>query len=85
MPQCFIKSFRGGGGGGGGVLSDVIPVSAVLWCIGIGIFNLQFFAKLNKPKFKLNSNGTKVSYFFIFCVLIVLIICSDIELYGVMA
>ena len=72
-------------GGGWGVLSDVIPVSAVLWCIGIGIFNLQFFAKLNKPKFKLNSNGTKVSYFFIFCVLIVLIICSDIELYGVMA
>ena len=40
--------------------------------IGIEIFNFRFFAKLIKLKFKLNCNGMEVSYFFIFCLLIVL-------------
>ena len=57
-----------------------MPVSVVLRRVGIGIFNFQFFAELNKTKFQLNSNGMEVSYIFIFCVLIVLIICNDIEL-----
>ena len=57
-----------------------MPVSVVLWRVGIGIFNFRFFVKLNKTKFQLISNGMEVSYFFIFCVLIVLIICGNIEL-----
>ena len=61
-------------------LPDVMPVRVVLWRVGIGIFNFPFFAKLSKTKFQLNSNGTEVSYFFIFCVLIVLITCGEIEL-----
>ena len=61
-------------------LRDVMPVSVVLWRVGIGIFNFQSFVKLNKTKFQLISNGMEISYFFIFCVLIVLIICGDIEL-----
>ena len=61
-------------------LRDVMPVSVVIWPIGIGKFNFRFFAKLNKPKFQLNSNGMEVSFFSIFCILIVLIICGDIEL-----
>ena len=61
-------------------LRDVMPVSVVLWRVGIGIFNFRFFVKLNKTKFQLTSNGMEISYFFIFCVLIVLIICGDIEL-----
>ena len=56
-----------------------MPVSVVLWSLGIGIFNFRFFLKLNKAKFQLNSNGMEVSYFFIFCVLIVVIICGDVE------
>ena len=55
-------------------------VSVVLWRVGIGIFNFIFFVKLNKTKFQVNFNGMEVSYFFIFCVLIVLIICGNIEL-----
>ena len=61
-------------------LPDVMPVHVVLWRVGIGIFNFPFFAKLSKTKFQLNSNGTEVSYFFIFCVLRVLITCGEIEL-----
>ena len=57
-----------------------MPVSVVPWRVGIGIFNFRIFVKLNKTKFQLNSNGMEVSDFFIFCVLIVLIICGDIEL-----
>ena len=57
-----------------------MPVNVVLWRIGIGIFTFQFFAKLNKLKFQLNSNSMEVSCFFIFCVLIVLINCGDVEL-----
>ena len=57
-----------------------MPVSVVHWCVGIGIFNFRFFAELNKLKFQLNPNGMKVSCFFSFCVLIVLIICDDTEL-----
>ena len=30
------------------LLRDVMPVSVVLWRVGIGIFNFRFFAKLNK-------------------------------------
>ena len=56
-----------------------MPVSVVLWSVGIGIFNFRFFLKLNKANFQLNSNGMEVSYFFIFCVLIVVIICGDVE------
>ena len=63
-----------------GLLRDVMPAIVVLWRVGTGILNFQFFAKLNKSKFQLNSNGMEVSYFFIFCVLIVLMICGDIEL-----
>ena len=32
-----------------------VPVNAVLWRVGIGIFNFRFFAELNKsapPKFQ---------------------------------
>ena len=57
-----------------------MPASVVLWRVGIGIFNFRFFVKLNKTKCQLISNGMEVSYFFIFCVLIVLIICGDIQL-----
>ena len=63
-----------------GLLHDAMPVGADLWQIRIGIFNFWIFAKLIKSKFQLNSNGMEVSYFFIFCVLIVLKICCDIEL-----
>ena len=59
---------------------DIMPVSVVLWRVGIGLFNFRFFAKLNKSKFQLNSNGMKVIHFSLFYILIILIISGDIEL-----
>ena len=57
-----------------------MPIIVVLWRVGIGMFSFRFFVQPNKTKFQLNSNSMEVSYFFIFCVLIVLIICGDTEL-----
>ena len=54
-----------------------MSVSATLSRLGIGMF--QFFAKLNKSKFQLNSNIMEVSHFFIFCIFIILKICGDME------
>ena len=47
------------------LIRDVMPLSVVFWHLGIGIFNFRFFAKLNKSKFQLNSNGMEVSHFFL--------------------
>ena len=52
-----------------GLLRDVMPVHVVLCCVGIGIFNFRFFAKLNKSKFQPNPKVMEVSQFYIFYVL----------------
>ena len=55
--RYMIKRFNVSLSHSRGLVHDVMPVSAVLWHVGIGIFNFRFFAKLNKSKFQLNSNG----------------------------
>ena len=72
ISQCFIRSFTG----------------APTWCNARncfplarnGIFNCQFLAKLDKSKSLLNLSGMEVDYFFIFCLLKILITCCDIKL-----
>ena len=59
---------------------DVMPVRAALWRVYYGMFIFQFFAKLNKSRLQLNSNGMEFSHFFIFCILLILINWSCIEL-----
>lgn len=59
-----------------GIPAWLMPTIVVLQRVGTSVFDFLFFAKINKSKFQ----GMTVSYFFIFCVVIVLIIRGDTEL-----
>ena len=78
--RCIMQYLNVSLGHSQGLLLDAMPVIVFLWRVGNGIFNCQFLAKLDKSKSLLNLSGMEVDYFFIFCLLKILITCCDIKL-----